>query len=163
MKTNTLVLAASLLVAACNGTADDDIDVDSRAVCDCPEQTAADVAYDNVGSGLAGADVQDAVDELAARPEGLADAYDRVFLLAETSTSAASGTTHTLQVLCPASPPDNALALGGGCDANGGGTALVFTDLQNSGYTCVWSKPEGAEIEFTAKVRCLGKAGVSYE
>ena len=163
MKINTLALAASLLVAACNGTADDDIDVDSRAVCDCPEQTAADVAYDNVGSGLAGANVQDAVDELAARPEGLADAFDRIILVEQVFTSAAAGTTQLLQVQCPGSGAERARALGGACDGGDASTTVTRTQLQNGSYFCYWSKPEGAEIEFTAQVTCLGKAGVSYE
>ena len=163
MKTNTLVLAASLLVAACNGTADDDIDVDSRAVCDCPEQTAADVAYDNVGSGLAGADVQDAVDELAAKPEGLPDAFERVMLIEQTTTSSASVAYHYIAVQCPGDGEDASIALGGGCSQGASGADVESNELGRRGYICTWNKPVAAEIEFTARVTCLGKAGVSYE
>ncbi|MFH0901703.1 MAG: hypothetical protein V2A73_13830 [Pseudomonadota bacterium] len=155
------LLLASFLLFACNGD-DDDIDVDSRAVCDCPPLNAIDVGYDNGESGLAGADLQLAVDEVAARPMGLEDAYERLFLVEDTRTSPSTGTGFSITVSCPGSPPNIALALGGSCKGPGT-TAVQGTELFGLGFQCIWNKPEGEAVELTAKVTCLGKAGVSYE
>ena len=169
MKIIALLITTTFLAAACNGTSDDDVDVDSRAVCDCPEKTAADIPYDNVGSGLVGADVQDAVDELAARPEGIADAFERIMIVEVTDTSPTTGTSHVVQVVCPGTGPDLALAIGGGCDGATSNAPItrMTPDPSPDGlaraFECVWAKPEGVAIEVTARAVCLGKAGVSYE
>lgn len=166
----TTLLLVLLLLPAC--PADDDVDVDSRAVCDCPDLGAADIPYDNTSSGLAGTDVQAAADELAARPQPVEDAYERILLVSTTATSLSSGTTHQIQVNCPDVPgePDKAaLALGGSCHSATSNAIIKDTELvpDGSGHAqnlrCIWSKPEGEAIEFTASVTCLGKAGVTYE
>jgi len=157
MRSLPLALALPFLLS-CTGDDGDDIDVDSHAVCDCPDLTAADIAYDNLASGLAGGDVQDAVDELAARPQGLSDAYERVVIEESTTTSSSSGTGHTITVGCPGTAPNVAVALGGSCRGGSTGVSIQSTHLQSTGFTCIWNKPEGEAVEFTATVSCLSKA-----
>ena len=156
MKTPRFVLLLPALVA-CSAD-DDDIAVDSHAICDCPELVAADIPYDNVGSGLDGTDVQLAVDELAARPQGLADAYERIERVEEVQTSPSSGVSFFLQAACPEILPDRPVALGGACGGGGAGTSIARTELGDHGFNCYWNKPDGEAIEFTATVSCLSKA-----
>ena len=141
-------------LTGCNG--DDMMDVDSSLACDCSDFTAADIAYDNVGSGLSGTDVQDAVDELAARP-AVTDAYLRTELVEEMQVAPDSQSSFAVAAVCPSSAPNRAIALGGSCGI-APNADLTATDLQEHGFTCVWSYPMGEAPTLTAKVRCLAPA-----
>jgi hypothetical protein len=61
--------AASLIVATFVGSLLSACDGDSQgANCPCPPQTALETSFDNASSTLGAENVQDALDELAARP-----------------------------------------------------------------------------------------------
>ncbi len=148
-----LPLPFLLFCLSCNG--DDTNDgVDSSFACDCPTPAAADVDYDNVGSGLSGTDVQDAVDELAARPEPPGDSYDRIMFVEDMlviDTPSASSRT----VTCPGTPPNLGRALGGACEGGDIDTTLQGTALFENGYRCVWRYAGTGSVTLTAKVTCL--------
>lgn len=147
----------SILAAACADD-DPDIGVDSNAICDCETPNASEISYDNMTSGLSAITIQAALDELAARPAGLADTHGRVTLEEMTTTSPSSGTDYAITVGCPGTAPNRAVALGGSCEGGSTGVSLQSTELQAGAFTCIWNKPDGQAIEFTAKVTCLAKA-----
>lgn len=151
-----LSVSCILALGAC---ADDGTDpgVDSVALCDCPELAAANVTYDNVASGLSGTNAQDAVDELAARPAPVPDAVGRISIEEMTATSAMSGSQHVLGVSCPTG---GSRAMGGACSAGAavGPISILETRITAAGFSCLWNKPDGEAIEFTAQVTCLAPA-----
>ena len=142
-----------LALGACGGDTPD-MGVDSQALCDCPAETAATTSYNNAGSGLADMDVQGAVDELAARAEGLPDVHGRI-TLEERKVSIGNPSTEAVStVICPS----GARALGGSCSSDSSATSVQATTLQDFAFECIWNKPANVAIEFTAKVTCLTAA-----
>ena len=151
-----VILALPLLCLSFGGCDPDDtsVGVDSSALtCECEPPTAADVAYDNTTSALAGSNTQSAIDELAAR--SAPDFADRITVVANTQ-SATAGDTLDVGAGCGGSQGDF-LTIGVSCEDGGGaGDAfLTSTELTEGGAVCRWKKPAGTEYSGTAKVVCL--------
>lgn len=125
--------------------------VDSSLACDCPDPTAAQVPYDNAGSGLTGTDVQDAIDELAATPAPAPDAYGRIVLQEDTFVASPGAAVRSNTIGCP----NGGLALGGSCSGGDENVSLQATELQGAGFTCTWHKPFDATYTLFIKVTCL--------
>jgi hypothetical protein len=149
-----LSLAVIVVGGACNGSGPVE-SVDSALACDCPQPAADEVSYENLGSGLAGTDVQRAIDELAARPAAPSDAFTRIASAQESITAGAGGAFPSATVLCPGSPPDLGLALGGSCSGGDETVHLQGTLLQANAFRCDWLKPLDATPQLTASVTCL--------
>lgn len=113
-----LFFAGLFAVASCG----DDGTFEGERRAPGPGSDAADVAYDNEGSGLAEDNVQGAIDELAARAEPNADVFDRVVLIAGQVDDKVfeSGELLELRVECKFTPegedsPVEGVVLGGTC------------------------------------------------
>jgi len=146
------------LLAGCNGDGANG-GGDSAFACDCPAINAADVEYDNSGSGLADTNLQDAVDELAARPDAPVDAYTRIITVEDPIVADAPG-GWSRTVTCPGSPPNVAIAMGGACDGGDADTVVQGTQLQASAFQCNWRYEGAGSVTLTAQVTCLMPAEV---
>ena len=121
--------------------------------------TAASIAYDNAGSRLADRSVQGALDELAARAEGIEDAHDRIKTEILEKDSVVGITSDSLTIDCPGIGENSGRALGGSCGvANAPNVTLHSTDLGEAWFKCRWNKPKNSTPTLTAKVTCLSPA-----
>lgn len=121
--------------------------------------TASTVTYDNAGSSLADQTVQGAIDELAARAEGLGDPFDRITIESLSKESALGISSDAISVECPTTTGRTGRALGGACSVeNGDGATLLATDVHDTWFECRWNKPKNSTPTLTAKVTCLSPA-----
>ena len=143
------VSVAALLSAGCDD--EDDDGADASGNCPCEPPTAADVSYDNATSGLPGDNVQDALDDVAARTDPAADAFSRITRVDKVVTSSAAD-VFVESVACPG----GGLALGGSCSEGVTDQSIAYTKLLDAAFHCAWNNPTnqvGASLTLT--VSCL--------
>jgi hypothetical protein len=127
------------------------------ASCSC---TALQVAFDKTSSMLGASNVQDAIDEVAARPIAEPPVGDRIKTIVQVfpNPGTMGGVEQTLA--CP--DPRHDVALGGACGGGGTRAQLVETRINNdtnvASYTCGWSQPTGGSDAMRVTVVCLTQA-----
>lgn len=145
---------ALLVLALVAGCGDDPMngDVDSSmASCECPQFTAADITYDNASSGLPGTNVQEAVDDLAARTDPAGDAFARISYAESVFSSSASE-----ELIFSGGCPDGHRVLGGACEGRPTDGAVAETRLLEGAYRCTWTNPTGEiGVELKVLTSCL--------
>lgn len=134
------------------GCPSDDDDGGARAdsgQCECPTPTALQVSYDKTSSQLGADNVQDAVDELAARPAEppLAGRLTRIAVQVDNSGMEFLN----ISLSCPAATD---VALGGGCGLISGAT-LTSTSLGENRYSCNYKQLMGTVEKPLLTVMCL--------
>lgn len=123
--------------------------------CSCAPPTALQVTYDKTSSMLGATNVQDAVDELAARPLPEAPIEGRL----EFVDQAVTNTGITLPAFEQPCPHPTDIALGGGCGPMfAAGTRLLGTTLEAHGYGCNYEQPASNTEAPHITVMCLHKA-----
>jgi hypothetical protein len=156
MRSRFLCSVFLFVAAACsdNGTAQ----TDAQGACTC---TAETVSYDHSSSTLGASNVQDAVDELAARPIPEPPIGPRVktIVVPFTLTDQAPGII-SKAAACPNESVD--VVLGGACGAVGTTNYLLRTDIANSSteakFSCGYAIPETITATSSVTVVCLANA-----
>ena len=124
--------------------------------CSC---AAATTTFDNTSSALGAENVQDAVDELAARPIAEPPVGSRIETITRVFTNPGTAGAVTQVASCPM--PARDLALGGACGFVFNGL-LVETRISNeasqASYACGWDQPSGGTGNMTVTVVCLRNA-----
>jgi hypothetical protein len=149
------LLALPFALAGCPG---DDNGAADSGQCMCPAPTAQQVSYDNMSSELGAENVQDAIDELEARPTEapviprLATISMQKTFPGETSGSAAAN--------CP-TPGDYAVS--GFCRTfNSSNVTITGTEIVNGGgmalFACDFKQVAGTMDPITVGVVCLHAA-----
>jgi hypothetical protein len=135
---------------------DDSPSRSDAGACACEAVTTS---FDNASSPLGADNVQDAIDELAARPIPEAPVGSRIETITRTfaNSGSAGGITRTAE--CPM--PTRDLALGGGCSvvdtASLVGTAVV-NDAASAAYSCSWLQSASSQTMLGVTVVCLRNA-----
>lgn len=153
-----LVALVSITATACSGDDDDADDNGTRTdagSCVCTNPTAAEVTYDPTASELNGPNVQDALDELAARPEPGPDVTARIQPALESNEFTSNAPIVQIQVDCPGEQPTKGLALGGSCEGGDVNISIHSTQLGPDYFTCSWLRADEAPVTLTARVTCL--------
>jgi hypothetical protein len=148
------LLASLMFVAACDGSSA--TAADSATSCTCK---ALGVSFDKTSSGLGAMNVQDALDELAARPVAEAPVGGRIQTVVKTfpNPGTKGGVSQTLD--CP--DPAHDIALGGACgfvDNATLGETIITNDASHASYACSWLQPNGSPSNMRVTVVCLTKA-----
>lgn len=140
-------LGIGLLIAGCSS------DTGSDGSCSCEPKAALETKYDNMSSMLGAENVQDALDELAARPVAEAPVGPRMIIVEEETPNTGADVI-SANGGCPDQAHD--VALGGACIMPPlPGVALVGSILGEGGYACKWRQPMGNTDPVTVQVRCL--------
>jgi len=150
------LIALSLVVlGVVGGCDDDDPALPDAGSCTCEPPTAVEVTYDKASSPLGADNVQDAVDELAARPLAEAPVAGRLQLVsAEVDNPGLSFITVSLS--CPAAGD---IAIGGACGPLlTPGAQLRGTGLDTNSYGCIYEQPVGNTDKPFLSVMCLHQA-----
>ncbi len=131
---------------------------DAQGACTC---TAETVSYDHATSSLGATNVQDAVDELAARPipEPPVGPRLKTIVVPFTLTNQAPGGVEK-SAACDNEARD--IVLGGSCGFVGSSNFLVRTDIANSTtearFTCGYTVPATITASSLVTVVCLTNA-----
>ena len=150
MQRRHAILFAALLLGACD-SAGGTPDTVGQCGCESGEQTALQTRYDPSSSTLGAENVQDAIDELAARQTAEQVIAERVVRVQETAQN--PGTVEFDATLdCP--DPDHDLAIGGGCDEVIGGT-LRGQGLFGGGIVCRYKQSASNTATARITVVCL--------
>src|SRR5262249_12313923 len=143
-----------IFVVACDGSSTSTSD--ATAACNCK---ALNVSFDKASSGLGAANVQDAIDELAARPLPEPAVGGRIQTIIKAFPNPGTHGGITLTADCADTAHD--VALGGACGFDFGGTIVetrVTNDETHASYTCGWDQPTGGTQNVSVTVVCLTKA-----
>lgn len=129
-----------LCLVGCPGNGDDDQPLADSGQCQCPTPTAVTTTYDNQSSQLGAENVQDALDELAARPVAEAPVAGRIEKVVMKVDN--PGTANLdLKVSCPRLTD---IAIGGGCG-----------QIIDSGASLQGFELQRASVDFPAAQRCM--------
>jgi hypothetical protein len=150
----TLVLAVIIAVTACSDGAGNEGD---GGVCAC---RAIQVSFDRASSTLGAMNVQDAIDELAARPVPEAAVGGRIRTIVRTFENPG---TARVEKTATCDDPAHDVALGGGCAfaSTPDNSAIVRSIPRNEpepSFTCAWSQPAGTQDTLFVYVVCLSQA-----
>jgi hypothetical protein len=146
------LLALLVIASACSDDGGSTTSDASSCLC-----KALEVAFDKSSSTLGATNVQDAIDEIAARPAAEAPVGGRIKTLVQVfpNPGTMGGVTQTLSC----SDPAHDLALGGACGGGGTNAQLRETRINNdtnmASYTCAWSQPTGGTEAMRVTVVCL--------
>jgi len=124
--------------------------------------SAVEIGYDKQASGLAGEDVQDALDELAARDLALEDAATRVSVESVSFVLPVGGDTHFETLLCNA----GSVVLSGNCESGliegvavARDKSFVIDDRNRPiGFKCGWKYSSNVTIDVSVQVVCMREA-----
>lgn len=119
-------------------------------------QTALATFYDKSSSTLGASNVQDAIDELAARPIAEPPLGPRLQLVVKSFPKVDDSTAQSEVLYCPDKEHD--IALGGSCGGGGNMSQISDTILSASAYACRWVHPKGPDDSYEIRVRCLTNA-----
>lgn len=149
-----LLALSTLLVVSCSDGGQTTTD---GALCACK---AVEVAFDKTSSPLGAVNVQDAIDELAARPLPEPPIGGRLKTVVQVFPNPGTMGGVSQTVSCPDAAHD--IALGGACGGGGDNAQLQETRITNdanaASYTCSWSQPNGGSETMRVTVVCLTQA-----
>jgi hypothetical protein len=123
--------------------------------CECPTPAAETTTYDNVASMLSGDNVQDAVDELAARPSAEQVLAAKVEKVSRSVTNSGE-TILTGATACPDESRD--IAIGGSCGVHPDGELkgfVVRSTASQAAFECTWGQPLNDSTNLVVEVVCL--------
>ena len=146
------LLALSVVACSDNGN---NPQIDAQGACTC---TAEGVSYDHTTSSLGAANVQDAVDELAARPipEPPVGPRIKTIVVPFTVTNQPPGGIEK-SAACDNEARD--IVLGGACGFVSSSNPLVSTAINNSSteakFTCGYTVPATVSATSSVTVVCL--------
>jgi hypothetical protein len=147
-----MILLMAVLAFGCNGT---DAQTDAGA-CSCQ---AVSTSFDNASSSLGADNVQDAIDELAARPVAEPPIGERIETVTRVFSNPGTIGAVTQTAQCPT--PARDLALGGACGFVFS-AALVETRIANgtndASYACGWDQSTAGSGNMSVTVVCLRNA-----
>jgi hypothetical protein len=135
---------------------DDSPSRSDAGACACEAVTTS---FDNASSSLGADNVQDAIDELAARPIPEAPVGSRIETITRTfaNSGSAGGVSRTAD--CP--DPAHDLALGGGCSFADGANLVatgVSNDATHASFSCSWVQDAPSQTMLAVTVVCLRNA-----
>ena len=157
MRVRFLCLVVLSVAAACSDDGNN-AQIDAQGACTC---TAEGVSYDHTSSNLGAANVQDAVDELAARPipEPAVGPRIRTIVVPFTLTDQAPG---GISKTAACSDESKDIVLGGACGYVGPRNFLGSTSIVNSSneakFSCGYDVPETISATSSVTVVCLSNA-----
>ncbi len=148
-----LMMLAVVMFAACDG---DGAQTNDAASCTCK---ALNVSFDKTSSGLGASNVQDAIDELAARPIPEAPVGGRIQTVVRTFPN--PGTKGAVSQIAECPDPSHDIAIGGACSFVDGATLVgtaINNDSTHASYLCGWLQPDGSPTNMGVSVVCLTMA-----
>jgi hypothetical protein len=117
---------------------------------------AAQVSFDKASSTLGATNVQDALDELAARPIAEPPIATRIKIVDKGVPNPKTSGNVEATADCP--NPGHDMAIGGGCgfvDSASINEAVLVNDATHASYRCGWSQPTGSSTLMSVSVVCL--------